>query len=60
VHVKKGTKDRPRDWDLDHQPAWSKRKKDGKSRKEILDDYNTGTRLECPKCNRSRGAKTPK
>ncbi|WP_415774431.1 GH-E family nuclease [Paraburkholderia sp. J94] len=50
---------RPRDWDIDHQPAWSKRDlTDGTTRKEVLDEYNTGARLECPSCNRSRGAKS--
>lgn len=44
-----------RDWDVDHQPAWSKRDLPS-TRKEVLDNYNTGTRLECPGCNRSRGA----
>lgn len=44
-----------RDWDVDHQPPWSKRDMSGKDRKGVLDDYNTGTRLECPGCNRSRG-----
>lgn len=45
-----------RDWDIDHQPPWSTRDLSGKTRPEVLDDYNTGTRLECPSCNRSRGA----
>lgn len=44
-----------RDWDVDHQPPWSKRDHTDMTRKEVLDDYNTGTRLECPGCNRSRG-----
>jgi HNH/ENDO VII superfamily nuclease with conserved GHE residues len=52
-----GTKQSPRDWDIDHQPPWSKREQVGKDRKGVLDDYNAGTRLECPTCNRSRGAK---
>jgi filamentous hemagglutinin len=43
----------PRDWDIDHQPDLA----DLTTRKQVLDDYNTGTRLECPSCNRSRGAK---
>jgi filamentous hemagglutinin len=47
----------PRDWDLDHQPPWSQRDLSGKTRKEVLDEYNQGTRLECPGCNRGRGAK---
>lgn len=45
-----------RDWDVDHQPAWSERDLSGMTRKEVLDNYNQGTRLECPSCNRSRGA----
>lgn len=52
----KGTREKPRDWDVDHQPPWSKRDHNGWTREEILDDYNRGTRLECPQCNRSRGA----
>jgi hypothetical protein len=45
----------PRDWDIDHQPAWSKRDLSDMTRKEVLDEYNRGTRLECPHCNRGRG-----
>jgi RHS repeat-associated protein len=55
VNVKPG--DGPRDWDIDHQPPWSQRDQTGKSRQEVLDDYNSGTRLECPSCNRGRGAR---
>ncbi|EIO4563811.1 hypothetical protein LQM11_004451 [Vibrio parahaemolyticus] len=29
-------------------------------RSQVLDNYNKGTRLECPSCNRSRGAKPAK
>ena len=46
-----------RDWDVDHQPPWSQRDLSGKTRSEVLDEYNQGTRLECPSCNRSRGAR---
>ncbi|MDR1063951.1 MAG: hypothetical protein LBL48_08500 [Azoarcus sp.] len=53
VNVAPGKGDR--DWDVDHQPPWSTRSK-GSTRQEVLDDYNKGTRLECPHCNRSRGA----
>jgi filamentous hemagglutinin len=53
----KGTREQPRDWDVDHQPPWSTRDQTGRTRKEVLDDYNTGTRLECPTCNRRRGAR---
>jgi hypothetical protein len=52
----KGTREQPRDWDVDHQPPWKQRELSGKTRQEVLDDYNEGTRLECPSCNRSRGA----
>jgi RHS repeat-associated protein len=47
----------PRDWDIDHQPPWSQRDLTERTRKEILDEYNRGTRLECPHCNRRRGAR---
>ncbi|MFO0637470.1 MAG: RHS repeat-associated core domain-containing protein, partial [Nannocystaceae bacterium] len=50
-----GTRTSPRDLDMDHQPPWSARDQTGKSRKEVLDDYNAGTRLECITCNRGRG-----
>ncbi|AXO87791.1 hypothetical protein DZC75_07105 [Pseudomonas parafulva] len=46
-----------RDWDVDHQPPWSQRDLSGKTRSEVLDEYNQGTRLECPSCNRSSGAR---
>lgn len=43
-------------WDVSHNPSWSKRDKSGfKDRKEVLDNYNTGTSLECRGCNRSAG-----
>jgi HNH/ENDO VII superfamily nuclease with conserved GHE residues len=39
-------------WDVDHQPKIKDREpKD--TRKEVLDDYNEGTRLRCRSCNRS-------
>ncbi|WP_437495066.1 GH-E family nuclease [Sorangium sp. So ce1014] len=53
----KRTREAPRDWDVDHQPPWSTRDQAGRTRKEVLDGYNTGTRLECPTCNQSRGAR---
>lgn len=56
VRPGKGTREAPRDWDVDHQPPWSKRDLTGLTREQILDLYNKGTRLECPTCNRSRGA----
>lgn len=46
-----------RDWDVDHQPPWSTRDLSGMTRDQVIDEYNKGTRLECPSCNRSRGAK---
>ncbi|MFC4705823.1 HNH/ENDO VII family nuclease, partial [Paraburkholderia caffeinitolerans] len=45
-----------RDWDVDHQPPWSQRDLTGMTRQEVINEYNSGTRLECPSCNRSRGA----
>jgi hypothetical protein len=44
-------------WDVDHQPPWSKRNLAGMNRKQVLNNYNHGTRLECAHCNRSRGAR---
>jgi filamentous hemagglutinin len=44
-------------WDVDHQPPWSKRNLAGMNRKQVLNNYNKGTRLECAHCNRSRGAR---
>jgi hypothetical protein len=54
VNVPPGTG--PRDWHLDHQPPWSQRDHTGMTRQQVLDDYNSGTRLECPHCNMSGGA----
>ena len=46
----------PRDWDINHHPAWSKREfKPDVTRQEVLDNYQEGTSLECPSCNRSAG-----
>jgi HNH/ENDO VII superfamily nuclease with conserved GHE residues len=42
----------PRDWDVDHQPKWGDRDLSGLDRKGVLDNYNKGTRLRCPPCNR--------
>jgi RHS repeat-associated protein len=42
-----------KDWDNDHHPAWRFRDLLGKNRKEVLDEYNSGTRLRCIGCNRS-------
>jgi filamentous hemagglutinin len=60
INVRPGEKGNRRDWDADHQPPWSKRDLSGKTRKEVLDEYNDGVRLECPSCNRSRGAEPAK
>ncbi len=45
-------------WDVNHDPAWSTRNFDDfNSRSELLDNYNSGTELECRNCNRGRGNK---
>ncbi len=45
-------------WDVSHNPSWSRRDLSGaSSRKEVLDNYNSGTGLECRSCNRGRGNK---
>jgi RHS repeat-associated protein len=41
-----------KDWDNDHNPAWRDRDLRGKTRKEVLDEYNRKTRLRCIPCNR--------
>lgn len=38
-------------WDVDHQPK-IKNREPKNTRKEVLDDYNEGTRLRCKSCNR--------
>lgn len=40
-------------WDVSHFPSWNNREKNYKNRKELLNDYNHGTSLECIHCNRS-------
>ncbi len=46
----------PRDWDINHDPPWTKREfPPDVTRKEVLDNYQDGTWLECPTCNRSAG-----
>ena len=41
-------------WDVSHNPSWNNRDHSSYgSRKELLDDYNQGTGLECRHCNRS-------
>lgn len=52
----------PRDWDIDHQPPWSQRtgpmsQNPNLTRADVIDEYQRGTRLECPGCNRGRGAR---
>ena len=42
-------------WDVSHNPSWSNRPQNYNSRKELLDDYNSGVQLECRNCNRSGG-----
>jgi RHS repeat-associated protein len=43
-----------RDWDGSHNPSWTNREFPANaSRKEVLDNYNTGSSLECVSCNRS-------
>jgi HNH/ENDO VII superfamily nuclease with conserved GHE residues len=59
VNVEPGTG--PRDWDIDHQPPWSQRipelgEDPDLTRGDVIDNYQEGTRLECPACNRGRGA----
>ena len=45
-----------RDWDIDHKVPWTKRQFPANvTRKEVLNNYQKGTRLECPSCNRRWG-----
>ena len=47
----------PRDWDINHEPPWSQRTfPPDVTRREVIENYQQGTNLECPTCNRSRGA----
>ncbi len=47
---------KPRDWDVSHDPSWTKREFPANAtRQQVLDDYQKGTGLECPGCNRGRG-----
>lgn len=43
----------PDGWDASHYPSWVNRNHDGMTRKEQLDNYNTGVEVECFGCNRS-------
>ncbi len=46
----------PRDWDVNHSPAWTNREfSPDVTRQEVIDNYQQGTELECPSCNRSGG-----
>lgn len=46
----------PRDWDMSHTPSWTKRRfPQFVTRKQVLDNYQQGTWLECPHCNRPAG-----
>lgn len=55
VFILKGTRARPRDWDNSHNPSWTNRWFWRlTSRGKVLDNYNSGTFLECVPCNRSR------
>lgn len=55
VHVKPGTG--PRDWHADHVIAWIKRNLSNiTTRKGVLDEYNKGIQLLCPRCNLRKGA----
>jgi RHS repeat-associated protein len=40
-------------WDVDHDPNWDSRDLSGKTRAQILDEFNTDTRGRCRSCNRS-------
>jgi RHS repeat-associated protein len=43
-----------RDWDVDHQPKWTDRQfSPDTTRPQVIDNYQQGTRLRCPSCNRS-------
>lgn len=50
--VQSRPREKNKDWDNDHDPKWKDRDKYGKTRKEILDEYNKDTRLRCVGCNR--------
>ena len=42
-------------WDVSHNPSWSNRPQNHQSRKDLINDYNSKTGLECRNCNRSGG-----
>jgi HNH/ENDO VII superfamily nuclease with conserved GHE residues len=59
VHVPAGS-ETPRDWDVSHQPSWTNREFPADvTRDQVIDNYQQGTSLECPGCNRSRGNNDP-
>lgn len=44
----------PRDWDVNHSPKWSDREfPPDATREDVINDYQKGTDLNCPTCNRS-------
>lgn len=56
VMVPPRTPGQARDWDVSHNPSWTNRRfAPDVTRAEVLDDYQQGTSLECPACNRSGG-----
>lgn len=45
-----------RDWDVSHNPSWTNREfPPDVTRQEVRNNYQEGTSLECPSCNRSGG-----
>ena len=47
---------RPLDWQLSHNPSWSNRTfPAGTTRPDVLNNYQTGTQLECRPCNEAGG-----
>jgi len=51
VMSKPGSK--AKDWDNDHTPPWRDRDLRGRTRGQVLEEYNRDTRLRCVACNRS-------
>ena len=50
----------PRDWDVHHDPKWSQREfTPDATRQEVIDNYQEGTALRCPTCNRSDNQPPP-
>jgi len=47
-----------RDWDMGHVPSWTRRLfSPDVTRQQVIGNYQTGARVECAGCNRSRGNK---